>query len=361
MSEDPPEKRLFTIRNIEAFKTNGGQDRTVYEFEVFAEVPVEGQFRTESFSLAEWDAEPLQNGVQRSLVLRFVDCLEASPKSTGSSKTGFYHGITMPAEFCALATTLLRRRITLGPLLRVDNSALRLPQPSQWRHRALLSGNLRLELLHEGFDHLSRLPAGYHEAFVLACRMYQQALAVIDDKPDLAYLLLVSCVEVFVAKFSPRTQEKDLSADITESLAKCADESAKKKLLNRILELDRGISRNFVSFIQEHISARFWDESPKIEVAQGRVTREELPDLLKRIYNQRSKTLHEAEPFPPNVLSPPEGEAEIDRRTVLIVGPRRWTQAQMIPYARFFERLVQHVLLRFLEKNAPPPVQPNTN
>jgi hypothetical protein len=349
------ERRLFTIRNLEAFDRQApDQQAQRYEFEVFVDVAVHGEFRLGPFSLVPWDAEPFSEGVRRSLVLRFSDHLEPNAATSKSSKGGFYHGVSLPAEFCALATVLLRRRVSLGPMLRIDDEALRVALPSQQRHRGLISGELDASVLVSRMELLRRLPDTFHESVILAARMYQEALAIIDDKPDLAYLLLVSCLEVFVAKFVPRTREEDLPAAVREALDKCADPEARRVLLNRLLELDRGISRNFVTFVDSHVAESFWQESPQISEAEGRIARDELPELLRRVYNQRSKTLHEAEPFPPNVLSPAHPDAEIDRRPEIVVGQRKWTQAQFIPYARFFERLVQHVIVQFVERRTGP-------
>jgi hypothetical protein len=345
----PAERRLFTIRNLEAFEQRPASEvGESYEFEVFVDVPVHGEFRLGPFSLVPWDAEPMSEGLRRSLVLRFVDHLHGGGAAARSSKAGFYHGISMPAEFCALATVLLRRRVSLGPMLRIDDLALRVAAPSQQKHRGLISGEIDAASLIARIEDLRKLPDAYHEAFILAARMYQEALAIIDDKPDLAYLLLVSSIEVFVAKFMPRTKEEDLPADIREALDKCTDSEARARIVKRLIELDRGISRNFATFIDAHVGDAFWSESPQISVDEGRVTKEELWDLMKRVYNQRSKTLHEAEPFPPNVLSPTNAKADIDRRPEITVGQRKWTQSQFIPYVRFFERLVQHVLMQFV-------------
>jgi hypothetical protein len=180
--------------------------------------------------------------------------------------------------------------------------------------------------------------------------MYQEALDVIDQKPDFAYLLLVSCIEVIVVHLAQRTTESDLSAEIRESLAKVVDATARATLLNRILELDRGIARNFVAVVLQYVDADYWADAPDLDPTDGRIESTELPSLLKRIYDQRSRTLHQGEPFPPNIVRPPDSLAEIDRQTQLIIGERRWTASQFLPYVSFFERLVQHLLLQFLIK-----------
>jgi hypothetical protein len=346
------DRRLFTIRNLAVSESGLARELAeTYEFEVYCEAPAHGEFSSGPLSLLPWDAEPVPAGSRRSLLLTITDHLQDDPGSPNSTKAGFYHGISMPAEFCTLATVMLRRRIGLGPLVRAHGLPLRVSPSVRRRHNQLIYGSIKLGDLVGGIDLLRRLPDEHHEMFILACRMYQEALALIDEKPDLAYLLLVSSVEVFVAKLGRKTVEGDLAPEIRSALADVGNEAAKKVLLDRVLDLDRGIGRNFVSYVVELVSDEFWQQSPSISIEDGRVDRAELPDLLRKIYNQRSKTLHEAEPFPPNIMDPPDSEAEIDRRPSVAVGQRRWTQAQVIPYVTFFERLVQHVLLQFLLRN----------
>jgi hypothetical protein len=350
-----PDKRLFTLRNLSASEA-GGDGHEVYEFEVFCEVPTNGEFRRGPFALVPWDAEPAPSGFRRSLLLTIANHLpdEHLGASKAPTKGGFYHGVSMQAEFCALATALLRRRIDLGPLVRARDIPIRVPLTGRRRHNQLVSGEIKLNDLDTALDALRALPEEHHQMFILACRMYQEALTQIDEKPDLAYLLLVSAIEVFVAKMGQRTKESELAPELLAALGKIPDETSRRLVVDRILDLDRGISRNFVAFVVDLVSDDFWNESPNLAVEKGRIEASELSELLYRVYNQRSKTLHEAEPFPPNVMEPPDTDAEIDRSEGISVGQRRWTQSQMIPYVRFFERLVQHVLKRFLAKYATP-------
>lgn len=77
--------------------------------------------------------------------------------------------------------------------------------------------------------------------------------------------------------------------------------------------------------------------------------------ILKRIYNQRSQTLHAGEPFQPHVfnLIPISSTIEIPRWFYgYISGDRRWYEKDFIPYPHFFERLVNEVLKSYLKTNS---------
>lgn len=345
--------RLFSVRNLAESQKGAKASANIYEFEVIVDAPVRGEFAIGPFAMTAWDPDDGPEGTPRSMVLT-IDSYLVDVVAPGSAAKavgrGFYHSLTLPEEVCALATTLLRKRISLGPLLRANGIPLRIkPQPPR-RHDAIVRTELDLDKLEPAMQRVFKLPLEFHQVFILACRMYQEALMLIDSKPDLAYLLLVSCVEVFVGKLGRKTLETDLKDAVKEALARC-DEGGRQVLLQEILDLDRGISRNFVAFIIENLDEQFWLQ-PGRPAPPKRVEPEELPEILKRIYAARSKLVHEAEPFPPNVLDAPDDESEIDRRPELVIGEKRWSGGQMIPYARFFERLIQHVLVRFLERHS---------
>lgn len=344
------DERLFVIRNLEAHEAKAGTANLVnYEVEVFSEVPLSETFESGPYSLRRWDLDPIQAGERRSLVLGLTYCLAGGVDEGISRRDGFYHGLSMQEEFCTLASVVLRKRVWPGPVMRIGNKPSRTKGSTLPRHKALLSGTLHAPTLKESLERIRKLPAKYHEAFILACRMYQEAISIIDEKPDFAYLLLVSAIEVFVAKFGPRTTEDELSPEVRAALDACP-EVPRRVLAKRLLELDNRITRNFVSFVVDHVAEDFWARHDV--PSAGHVTKAELPKLLKRIYNQRSKTLHEARPFPPYVLFADSEDTEIDRRAEVVVGAHRWTEADSIPDVRFFERVVQHVLLNFLVRRA---------
>jgi hypothetical protein len=178
-------------------------------------------------------------------------------------------------------------------------------------------------------------------------------LSLLETKPDVSYLLLVPCIEVFVGRLNRRKTREELGPEVVAALDACANNDAARFLEARLLELDRGIAKSFVEFIVEHTTDDFWSASQAASHS-GQIQRDELERLLKRIYTQRSKTLHEGQPFPPNIVSP-DGVQEIDRREGFAIGEKRWTKADFIPYVGFFERLVHHVVVEFLRRQVTKP------
>jgi hypothetical protein len=142
-------------------------------------------------------------------------------------------------------------------------------------------------------------------------------------------------------------------SDLDQKLAKLVNsvenEDLRNKIEQTILKREKFISRRFVAFILDHVEESFWTEEKR--PIQGQIKPEELPDLLKRIYKQRSSTLHIGESFPPSIFSPPMMDAEIDFSLGMIKGERRWEPKDFIPHPHFFERLENHVFRNFVKKN----------
>jgi hypothetical protein len=338
MSGKKADGRLLFVRNIEA--ADAGRSGRVYEFELVADVPAHGAFHAGPMWIRPWDFAESAIGRRHSLILSIQDLLG----EPGNHVRG------PPQEICAFASVVLRRRIALGPLVRRDDKPMRVAVVGTAQSPQLLEGKIGLADLAPAVDRLRALPEHLHEAFLLSCRFYQEALELLDTKPDVAYLLLVSAIEVFIAKLGLRQAEEDFAVNIKDALL-AVPEPHRAVLVKRLLEVDRGIQKNFVKFMLDYITPAFWERSSKhLSPADGRIEEHEIGDLMIRVYSQRSQMVHAGEPLPPNIVNPPETAAEIDRSAEVSALGRRWTQAEYLPYVRFFERLVQHVLVAFLER-----------
>lgn len=334
------EKRLLFMRNAEAAEAGSQRLGKTYEFELLADVPAHGFFQIGAMWIRPWDyAGPLP-GRHHSMILSIKNMLDSDTGDPGRGP---------PAEVCALASVVLRRRINLGPLVRLDDKPMRVASQSPNQSPQLVAGKINLADLAPAIEKIRVLPDNLHEAFLLSCRFYQEALDLLDEKPDVAYLLLVSAIEIFVARLGMRNTEADFPPNLTAALA-AVPEVERQIVVARLLQ-DRGIEKHFVKFINEHITHKFWEASPnKLTPAEGRIEPTEIEDLLSRIYDQRSKMVHAGEPLPPNIRNPPESAAEIDRGLEVSALGRKWRRDEFLPYVRFFERLVQHALLTFLER-----------
>jgi hypothetical protein len=339
-----PERRLLFLRNIEAAEAGSKRSGSTYEFEVLADVPSHGALHVGPMSIQQWDYAESLVGRRHSLILSIKNLLA---EDAGDPDRG------PPREVCALMSVVLRRRISLGPMVRVNDKPMRLPGRSAQQSPELVAGKIDLRDLSPVIEMVRALPDHLHEAFLLSCRFYQEALEILDGKPDVAYLLLVSAIEIFIARLGKRNAQTDFPQKVAAAIALIPEPEARKHVTDRLLEVDRGIQKHFVKFMMEHITQKFWEASPMtLSPGEGRIESAELEDLLNRIYDQRSKMVHAGAPLPPNIENPPENSAEIDRSLEVSALGRKWKRTEFLPYVRFFERLVQHVLVTFLARQA---------
>jgi len=140
-----------------------------------------------------------------------------------------------------------------------------------------------------------------------------------------------------------------LDSNLAELVDSVEDIQLRQKIECHILNRERFINRKFVSFILSHIDDDFWKYKGRSKTA--RIEPDELPELLKRIYDQRSRTLHAGEPFPIAIFLPPS-PIGAEKMTGLAMASRGklWKKKDFIPYPHFFERLVNFVLKTFLLK-----------
>lgn len=347
----PDDKRMYFIRNIEALKGEGVESH-VTEYEVIAYAHIVGEFTYGPYYFTIWEFSNKHEGEERKLCLKIRERAFSNDDQTWKSaqRSGFYHGGGTADELVALASLFLRRRFQLGSIVRMDDSPRLLSMNQGWIDKPLVAGQSNLAELPEWLKLVEGLDSTYHQRFILAVRLYHRSLLLIEEQPDIAYLSLISAVEVLC-------QETDIGkitlSDLDKQLAKLVNsvenEDLRNKIEQTILKRERFISRRFVAFILEHIEESFWTEEKRPK--HGQIKPEEIPNLLKRIYEQRSRTLHTGEPFPPSIFSPPMMEEEIDFSLGMIKGEKRWEPKDFIPHPHFFERLVNHVFRNFIKRN----------
>lgn len=345
------EHQMFWIRNKKYLK-NELVESHITEYEVIADAHIVGGVTYGPYYFTIWEIGHKTEGELRRLCLRIQEKSfdeNEKPWET-ANKSGFYHGGGIASELVALASLFLRRRLKLGPIVRMGDEP-RMIVPSSGRiDNDLFTGSSNLGELNEWLPLVENLRADCHQAFILAVKLYQQAIGIIEDWPDIAYLNLVSSIEVLCQDFEiERIPLSRLDVKLASLVSQISDTCLRGKIEDSILARERFIGQKFENFIIAHTDKSFWEYSARPKL--GRINPSDLRELLKRIYHQRSRTLHTGEPFYPSVsYCPPQG-AEIDFSLGMTIGKRKWEPGDFIPYPHFFERLVNHVLKDYLKKN----------
>ncbi len=354
----PEEKVMQFIQNIENLKKSKG-GANVFEYEVIADAPVLGECEYGPYYFTIWefllDYEKTV-GKKRKLCLRITEPgkqafpYDEEEKPLKEKKVEFYHGGGIEDELVVLASLFLRRRLRLGRIVRMDDKPRLLPDTGSRIDDSLISGSSGLNSLPDWFNKVEKLNKKYHLRFILAARLYHQALLQIENFPEQAYLNLVSSIETLSKDYDiGKISLQELDENLSTLVNSIDNKELGKKIEEAILNRERKIGRRFVKFIIDHTTDEFWKDTGRPEM--GRIDLKELPALLTKIYEQRSSTLHMGEPFPPPIYSAPIRGSEICPAQSVERSGRKWENKDFIPYPHFFERLVNHVLKNFLMKN----------
>ncbi len=378
------ERKLYSVINKELFdeldKEYWDKRMEIIGYEVYTDCAISGEWIYDPYFLLI--DENFKSNQKANKKLKLIITFFRYPREniispqTATKKEQFYHGGHIENEIVTLASLFLRKRFELGPMIFMGNKDViarpikkqiktpnnedktkNIPAPeiitinNPLIDPEIVEKTNNLNELTEWFKLLEKLDPKYHLKFMLAVRMYYQALFQIEKEPDLAYLNLVSAIEVLCQ--DTNIGEIKLT-EINQKLAKLLESIDNVQLRNdiekSILKEKKFIARKFSKFILNNIENNFWNEPNRPNT--GRITHEELPDLLMKIYQQRSRTLHSGELFPPfKTMMRFVPREEINKRAVWCLDRIQWYPKDLIPYPQFFEKLVNHVLKTFLRRN----------
>lgn len=349
-----PEEKMYFIRNMRLLTDD---DYSINEYEIIVDADFRGEFDNGLYQLMIWEFSNKIAGEEQKLCIRLkVGNIYNSWQSSDGSK--YYHGGGIEEEIICMASLAFRRRFKLGAMVRRKDKPCYLPRFKKdalrggWINSELINGTSNLSDLSKILKLVEGLKHEYHQKFIWALKLYNRSIAIIEEEPDIAYLHLVSAIESLCQDtIIEQVHLSEINGKLSKLVNEIEDMSLRNKIKNSIIKRERFISRKFVKFILDHVEDDFWNNDNINRVAV-KITSEELPKLLKNIYNQRSVTSHAGEPFPPYIFdSPiPQGSDILGALDVTHMG-RRWDKKEFIPYLPFFEGLINHVLLSFLKKN----------
>jgi hypothetical protein len=195
-------------------------------------------------------------------------------------------------------------------------------------------------------------------ALVRAARLYQDAMWVAESQPHLAWLMFVSSVEVaaqhwHTADVLPGALLEDVKPDLHARLVAAGGEELAESVAAEIAHLF-GSTRKFVSFV-----LAFLPDPPPIrppEFAQHSWSSERMKRSMRKIYDWRSRALHDGTPFPVPMCDPPWGygdssgpppeiPAGLSQRTL----GATWRTADTPMLLHSFEYIVRNALLKWWE------------
>lgn len=285
------------------------------------------------------------------------------------SETDDWLGLTLDGEFATLLSLFLGVRVWSGGLTREfkkgEDPAGR---PIGWDHvrptwqrsrRPVLPAKVNTQrFLGSIAGPIRRLPRlSAEESIVLtrAARQYQLALWVADTDPELAWLQLVSAVEVAATYW--RGQESDPVESLNHIYPRMG------KLLAEHRDLLEGVAAQLAKLIGS--TSRFlnfmttFDPGPPEDRCEEHFQLDwgKLKSHLRFVYNYRSSRLHGGEPFPgvmnqpPMVLETSNRPCERPFGIAHFASGGAWPSEELPMHLWVFEHLVRGALMRWFDES----------
>ena len=206
-----------------------------------------------------------------------------------------------------------------------------------------------LRSLETMLEMVKRLPVNVQRRYYLAASHYADAIRLIGFDDDIAYIRLVSAIEVLAYL------EKLKDDELPEKLRRMTEENRtgftdpEKSELNSYLR-HRKVRFKFLQFINKYSDGYFTNRPTTPEHCW--VTQISLEQYADAIYKARSKFLHEGEPLWISHEMPRDDIEErgwdLDGSLGMVRDQHEWPQSEKVPTVLFFEELVRHCLLNYL-------------
>jgi hypothetical protein len=185
---------------------------------------------------------------------------------------------------------------------------------------------------------------------VYAARQYKTALELIEQRPDTAYLALVSVVEtlasIALATYEPEESERiAIKANVARRAREFGlYEAQADQIALEATKGDRWLTRKFVKFCKDYCPVSELSKPDPVFMLPEflKPVARDFEDCLKNIYSARSKILHVAVPFPPGAGI---GTSPMIKVQDLPLDPLGKLE---IPPVTWFERVVSVASRRYL-------------
>ncbi len=255
---------------------------------------------------------PMPIAVVRATYHRPIPELDAENMKT---RLDSFHGGEDDDEIAAPISLALRTRCRSGGTVRQwfrDMDLSDLGQPIEYGHRppALQThgtlGSTLLPFLNKDGD-LSTLGSVFDSFFnvespkraaamIKAARLYQEAIWIGDEDPNLAFLWLVGAIEVAAGSWrsvvqAPSSLLKENMQEVSNLLLRYG-EAHHEEVAAQLAHLVKS-TQKFVEFTMEYLP-----EPPETRPSASKIDWLEMPRYLRKVYTHRSNALHVGTPFP---------------------------------------------------------------
>ena len=362
------DNRMGWIRNLERPNEGGnGQSIRVYEHELLSECEILGLLDYENSKIlcSLYTLNKSKDGLYFYLLkIAYPECSDDHVANyiKNATKKGYYFKGNIVGELMVLFSIFFRCRFylnttTCGELSSTGIKTKTIHEFTRIQcepviHPPIFSSEARNFAvgLKEFIDKVKNLPSEYHQQFILAGYHYLLALREVGINQEMVFIRLVSAIEALSKSFELDPTDDPLKGkdfdNVVESL-NCKLNKEEKDALKNIFET-RKSEKKFTKFIENY--SKGYIKGGNHKAKHCKIKKGNLSKILKTIYNARSNYLHSGEPMYLSMAVRNEYKWDIDPSLGMIADNRKIPASQKLPYAYWFEGLVRHCLVNFLEE-----------
>lgn len=357
------------IKNWTAF-TGGSELKSSFECPLFGDAHIPGDIRTGFGPYQVLNGLPGQEtfGVVRQLLVLRCDAYgDWNDLPLNTTSEGSYHGGSLEDEVAALLSLMLGVRLKAGSITRLffpNEDPKGIPFSHNNNAPVLLSvGRKPIVPMALGTHELGdgeltkrivELPPKDAVALVRSARLFQDGLWLSESDPALSWLLLVSAVETAAyqwreAQEEPEQKLRSSKPDLVAYLESVGGPELVLRIASEFVSI-MGSTKKFVDFVLQ-----FRPAPPEVRphsIYQLAWDNRHLRDVMRQIYNYRSRALHGGIPFPAPMCMPPQDwistpiPHEIIGHNIGTVGAA-WSKDDLPIYLHTFVYIVQGALINW--------------
>ncbi|MDF8362389.1 hypothetical protein [Achromobacter anxifer] len=310
-------------------KIQAGDDAAIvaYEYPIYSDVQLRGEIFNGLGPYKILNALPLQRDGSVAIAAVLREDLHDDNRWPGAlppaTKTNVesYHGGSTPEELAALCSLGLGIRLRAGDANRAFDSRdprgrflgyqQSVPMLIFNRERPVIPGAITRPQLDSVQKRLRSIPHINPQLFtelVRSARAYQDALWIAESEPHLAWLLLVSALEIAAnARVSHSGSPEENLREYQSKLTKALEAAGGQPLVAAVAEQLKNLfsaTKKFMNFCKEFTPPP--PEARPSESLQVDWNWANLKKVLETIYAHRSHALHAGIPFPAPMCRPPD-------------------------------------------------------
>ncbi len=197
------------------------------------------------------------------------------------------------------------------------------------------------------FESIRNLGQEHHQKLIQAFNWYSEAIKELGIDHELFFIKMVSAVENLLKDI--KTPDDSLKVKLLELKEDKFFTKKEGTDVDNWLE-NRGIIKRFLGFFDKYSAGYF--KAGFRKAAHCYIRKKDSEEYLKRIYNARSKYLHEGKPMylSLNMCHKESWKWDVDPSGGMGVDRRKIPGKEKLPHVRWFERIANHSIKNFIEE-----------